>query len=222
MRYWIRRYAVGGIDALQDAPWSGRPARADAAYHQALEEAVTTPPPRLGLSFDVWTSGCLSASLAETTGVQIAPSWLRSLLIQHDYVYGRPKHTLHHLQDRSLTAACADLLAAVKKKVAQEPERYEMHFEDETHLETNPYVCKVWHRRGQQPTIPAAGANRRLTVFGSVDALGRGRVEVVCAAQDSAHFAYRSRKLEVSSRAPRPLHVAFVADTLLHIGSAAG
>jgi len=35
-------------------------------------------------------------------------------------------------------------------------------------------------------------------------------------------FAYRSRKLEVSSRAPRPLHVAFVADTLLHIGSAAG
>jgi len=33
---------------------------------------------------------------------------------------------------------------------------------------------------------------------------------------------YRSRKLEVSSRAPRPLHVAFVADTLLHIGSAAG
>ena len=34
--------------------------------------------------------------------------------------------------------------------------------------------------------------------------------------------AYRSRKLEVRSRAPRPLHVAFVADTLLHIGSAAG
>jgi len=40
-----------------------------------------------------------------------------------------------------------------------------------------------------QPTIPAAGTNRRLTVFGIVEALGRGRVEVICPAQDSACFA---------------------------------
>jgi len=80
--------------------------------------------------------------------------------------------------------------------VAQEPERYEMHFQDETHLETNPSLCAVWHRRGHQPTIPAAGTNRRLTVFGSVEALGRGRVEVVCAAQDSAHFTRYLQALE--------------------------
>ena len=72
--------------------------------------------------------------------------------------------------------------------MAAEPERYEVHHEDETHLETNPYLVRVWHRRGKQPTIPAAGTNRRLTVFGSVEALGRGRIEVVCAGQDSACF----------------------------------
>jgi hypothetical protein len=72
--------------------------------------------------------------------------------------------------------------------VAAEPDRYELHSEDETHVETNPYLTRVWHRRGVQPTIPAAGTNRRLTVFGSVEALGRGRVEVVCARQDSAGF----------------------------------
>ena len=55
-------------------------------------------------------------------------------------------------------------------------------------METNPYLARVWHRRGKQPTIPAAGTNRRLTVFGSVEVLGRGRVEVVCAGQDSACF----------------------------------
>jgi transposase len=55
-------------------------------------------------------------------------------------------------------------------------------------LETNPYLARVWHRRGEQPTIPAAGTNRRLTVFGSVEVFGRGRVEVVCAGQDSACF----------------------------------
>jgi len=72
--------------------------------------------------------------------------------------------------------------------VKAEPERYELHYEDETHLETNPYLGRVWHRVGRQPVVPAAGANRRLTVFGSVEALGRGRVEVLGARADSAGF----------------------------------
>ena len=69
-----------------------------------------------------------------------------------------------------------------------DPDRYELHFEDETHLETNPNLGRVWHRIGQQPILPAAGTNRRLTVFGSVEALGRGRVEVLGARADSAGF----------------------------------
>jgi transposase len=69
------------------------------------------------------------------------------------------------------------------------PERSELHFEDETHLETNPYLGRVWHRVGQQPVLPAAGTNRRLTVFGSVEALGRGRVEVLGARADATGFA---------------------------------
>ena len=69
-----------------------------------------------------------------------------------------------------------------------DPDRYELHFEDETHLETNPYLGRVWHRVGQQPVRPAAGTNRRLTVFGSVEAEGRGRVEVLGARADAAGF----------------------------------
>jgi len=63
-----------------------------------------------------------------------------------------------------------------------------LHYEDETHVDTNPHLSRVWHRVGQQPTLPAAGTNRRLTIFGSVEALGRGRVEVIQARQDSAGF----------------------------------
>jgi len=72
--------------------------------------------------------------------------------------------------------------------VAGDPEHYELHFEDETHVETNPYLGRVWHRIGQQVIVPAAGTNRRLTVFGSVEAEGRGRVEVLGARADSAGF----------------------------------
>lgn len=72
--------------------------------------------------------------------------------------------------------------------MAAEPDRYELHFEDETHVETNPALGQVWHRVGEQPTLPAVGTNRRLTVFGSVAAHGQGRVEVVGVRADSAGF----------------------------------
>ena len=113
---WLERFRAGGVAALADAPRSGRPLQADAAYRQALEEAVATSPRALGLPFDVWTSPRLSAYLAETTGVRIAPGWLRALLAQQRFAYGRPKHTLHHLQDREEVAACQQTLAAVGER----------------------------------------------------------------------------------------------------------
>jgi hypothetical protein len=85
--------------------------------------------------------------------------------------------------------------------VRAEPARSELHFADETHVDTNPYLARVWHRRGCQPTVPAAGTNRRLTVFGSVEALGRGRVEVLCAGQTSAEFLTYLEALEARHHA---------------------
>jgi len=113
---WLRRYATGGAAALGDAPRAGRPPRADAAYRTALARAVETPPPSVGLPFDVWTSGRLSAYLAETTGVRIAPGWVRVLLAQQEFACGRPKHTLGHLQDPAEVAACQAELAAAGEK----------------------------------------------------------------------------------------------------------
>jgi transposase len=111
VRQWLRRFDQGGVAALADAPRAGRPAKADAAYLQALEATVETAPPTLGLPFDVWTSDRLSAYLAGTTGVRIAPGWLRALLARRDFVCGRPKHTLKHLQDPDEVAACEAVLA---------------------------------------------------------------------------------------------------------------
>jgi transposase len=85
--------------------------------------------------------------------------------------------------------------------VEQAPDRYELHHQDETHLETNPYLGRVWHRIGEQPTVPAVGVNRRLTTFGSVELFGRGRVEVLCATQDSAAFALYLQALEARHQA---------------------
>jgi transposase len=103
---------------LAGAPIPGRPAKADAAYLAALATTVETPPRTLGLPFDVWTSGRLSAYLAEQTGVRLAPGWLRVLLRRERFACGRPKHTLAHLQDPAEVAACEHALRAAGEKGA--------------------------------------------------------------------------------------------------------
>jgi len=112
VRYWLEQFRRGGTAALSDAPRSGRPPRADAAYVRALEVAVSTPPRALGLGFDVWTAARVNTYLAEQTGVRLADGWVRALLNQRYFVTGRPKHTLKHLQDPVAVAACAAELAA--------------------------------------------------------------------------------------------------------------
>jgi transposase len=118
VRRWLATFRDGGIDALAGAPIPGRPPKADAAYVAALEEAVATPPRTLGLPFDVWSSRRLSAYLATTTGVGVAPSWLRVLLHRQRFACGRPKHTLEHLQDPEEVAACEQALQRAGEKGA--------------------------------------------------------------------------------------------------------
>lgn len=72
--------------------------------------------------------------------------------------------------------------------MASDPARYELHYQDETHVETNPYLAKQWHRIGQQQRIASVGVNRRVTVFGSTESRERGRIAVVCGGQDSTCF----------------------------------
>jgi transposase len=201
VRRWLGQSVRQGLDALADAPRSGRPARATPAALQALETAVETPPATLGMAFDVWTSARLAAYLEQQTGVRLSAAWVRAVLHQRGWVCGRPKHTLTHLQNATAVAASRAELAAVGKKVRAAPEHSELHFQDETHLETNPHLCRRWHRRGQQATLPSVGINRRVTVFGSVEALGRGRIELVRAAQESAGFVRYLELLEAHHQA---------------------
>jgi transposase len=116
VRHWLTRFATGGILALADAPRAGRPPTADATYRAALDDLADRDPRALGLPFDAWTSARLSAALAETTGVRVAPSWLRTLLIRHRFRCGRPKHTLDHLRDPDAVAACEATITEAEKK----------------------------------------------------------------------------------------------------------
>lgn len=116
VRRWLAAFRDGGVAAVADAPIPGRPPKADAAYLAVVATVLDTPPRRLGLPFDVWSSRRLSAYLAAQTGVHIAPGWLRILLHRARFACGRPKHTLEHLQDPDEVAACEAALQAAGEK----------------------------------------------------------------------------------------------------------
>jgi transposase len=116
VRRWLAAFRDDGAAALAGAPIPGRPPKADAAYLAAMEAALETAPRDLGLPFDGWTSGRLGAYLETTTGVHLAPGWLRVLLRRQRFACGRPKHTLGHLQDPKEVAACEHALRAAGGK----------------------------------------------------------------------------------------------------------
>ena len=158
VRRWLAAFRGGGIAALADAPRPGATAESRCAYLAALEQAVETPPRTLGLPFDVWTSARLSAYLAQQTGIRIAPGWLRVLLHRQRFACGRPQtHPRLICKTRPKWPPARTPCGWRGKKVAAAPERYELHYEDETHLETNPSLGRVWHRVGAAANAAGGG-----------------------------------------------------------------
>ena len=148
------RLQDGGIAALADAPRQGRPAKADAAYLISVE-ATRLPTRR----HDRWGSRSMalglatSAYLAQQTGVRIAPGHA----LAPAALRLRPTQTHACPSPRPGRVPCLPRSSAAGGGRCAQPERYELHYQDETHLDTNPYLSRIWHRGGKQPTVPAAG-----------------------------------------------------------------
>lgn len=113
---WYNRWQEEGVEGLATKPRSGRPAKTDDAYRQALEEALEKEPWGWGYDFSVWTIERLRQHLAKETGTELSAGRLRVLLQRHGYRYRRPKYDLSHLQDKDAKAQAAELLAELKKR----------------------------------------------------------------------------------------------------------
>jgi len=116
---WLKRWQQDGIEGLANKPKSGRPAKADEAYSQALERVLEQEPPELGYEFSIWTVARLQAHLEKETGIDLSEPRLRALMQRQGYRYRRPKYDLGHLQDKAAKAQAAELLNELKKRPAE-------------------------------------------------------------------------------------------------------
>lgn len=81
VRTWLKRFNAAGVDGLQDAPRSGRPATyTPEQVGEVIATALTTPQD-LGLPFGSWTLDRLEAYLNEECDLPIKRSRIDELLI---------------------------------------------------------------------------------------------------------------------------------------------
>lgn len=116
---WYKRWQQDGIEGLANKPKSGRPAKANDAYIQLLEQVVEQEPSELGYDFSVWTVERLRQHLEKETGIDLSEPRLRALLKRRGYRYRRPKHDLGHLQDKEAKAQTAEMLEELKKRSSE-------------------------------------------------------------------------------------------------------
>jgi transposase len=60
---------------------------------------------------------------------------------------------------------------------------------DECDLHTHPHLAKVWQRRGQPLSVPAAGEDERIAVYGALDYASGRVLSQTAASKDGGGFA---------------------------------
>ena len=81
VRLWLKRFNTAGLEGLQDAPRSGRPATYTPEQVGEIIAAALSTPQHLSLPFGCWTLDRLEAYLNEEKGILIKRSRIDELLI---------------------------------------------------------------------------------------------------------------------------------------------
>ena len=103
VRRYLHAYTQGGLDALPDAPRSGRPAKLPAAYArgeasrvawQRLLDRRPSTIAELATPSHVWTLGLLARYMAVVHGVAVSESTIYATLSRAGFRRGRTKLTV--------------------------------------------------------------------------------------------------------------------------------
>jgi transposase len=98
VRRWLRRYRRDGVDGLADRPRSGRPSKADQAYHDTLEAILAETPYDMGVEdASGWTVTLLRQWMEQDTGISLSDRRMRVLLHTLGYRYQQVPSLLSEL-----------------------------------------------------------------------------------------------------------------------------
>ncbi|MGQ9588497.1 MAG: IS630 family transposase [Thermoplasmata archaeon] len=164
VRNWIHIFEEEGFEGLADDWRSGRPPKANEAYIERLLDMVHISPLLVGYSVTSWTLPLLAEYMEKETGVRLSGERIRQLLLKSGVRFRRAKLCVasddpdYDIKRRRIDK----LLAAPAKRIV-------ILFEDETELHLNSRIQKTRQRVGEPMKVNAAGKDRKLNLFGTVN-----------------------------------------------------
>lgn len=121
--------------------------------------------------------------MGEETGVKLSGERIRQLLLKNGIRFRRTKlRVVSDHPDYDIKSRRTERLVAASSK------RSVVLFEDETELHLNPRIQKTWQRVGEPMKVNAAGKDRKLNLFGTVNPGTRTVVARFCQHKRSDAF----------------------------------
>ncbi len=151
VRRWISRFNHEGPAGLADRPRSGRPRLGGRQLTGRIAALLARPGP--------WTLPRILRYL-DKPGISMRMLYRRVRLVA---IWRRPKLTARG------DPAHDHVVAQIVARLIELPRRAVVLAEDETHLNLLPHVRVSWTLRTARPQIPTPGANRQVTVFGTLE-----------------------------------------------------
>ena len=113
---------------------------------------------------------------------------MRNTLAELGLRWGRPKLDLIHRQDPAEVARAKRLRNGALKKTILSRGRWAFLYLDEAEFHLNPGLCQCWSPPGERVIVPSAGQNRRVPVFGALDAVSGEVTALLTAKKCGADF----------------------------------
>ena len=167
VRDWIERCERLGPAGLYDAERSGRPRKMNRAVEGTLTRWMDADPQRVQerCLATFWTIPMLVLALRQSCHIRVCANTGRNLLHRLGLRGGRPRLAMPLKTDPQKRE---QPWAIVKAVVDAGPEAVVLD-EDESRVQTLPWLRAMWHWVGQQVRVPTPGSNTARAIFGALN-----------------------------------------------------
>lgn len=185
---WLKDYLHSGIGGLEIGKPTGRPPKVDSEVEAVISRAVDQNPLDLGHPFSRWTASTMTVHVARETHVRVHPGTVRRAMKRLGLSWKRPRLSLKHRQDKVARGKAKRARDRSIKRAVEEPDDHVFLFQDECEVHLNPSLSSCWGPIGEPILVPSAGQNRKVPIFGSLNAVTGKVIVDLTARKRSADF----------------------------------
>ncbi len=157
LRSYVEKYQTGGIDALRQTNYKGKPANLDEKQLKKL---------RKELDNNIYlTTGSIIQFVNQEFDVEYSPSGMRDLLHREGYAFKKPKLVPGN-PDRE---AQEDFVHFYEEYMENKGDDVEVVFVDAVHPEHNTMAAYGWIKKGETRKLKTNSGRQRLNLHGAIN-----------------------------------------------------